>query len=222
MKKFILIISFFIFTNLYSQGFTQLTSKVFKVKYKPIEEIIVLSQGLLSKKGTIRQSEKLDLFVVNDYPENIASIDSLLENYDKPYHQIEITVILAEGFNSEESSEIDEEISPLIQNRYNFNNIVKIDKGIFRCEEKTETVLRMGEGNYIFTILCEYLGGTERSIKFHKISLDKYVIDIQGKIARNIFNTSIELANNNLTLISASRPDSEGKALFLFVKTLVL
>lgn len=222
MKKLTLIILFAVFSNLFAQFGSDIVSKIYKIKHKPLEELVPLARSLLSKKGKIEQSEKLDLITVSDYTENITKIDSLIYRYDIPYRQIEITVVIAEGFNSEETNNINQEVAPLITGMYSYNNLIVIDKGIFRCEEKSDTALQLGQGEYIFNVLCEYPGGTGNFIKFHSISLSKYVIDIQGKVAKNLFSTTTQIMNNTMSLISASKVDPEDKTLFLIVKAQVL
>ena len=222
MKKLTVIILFAIFSNIFAQFGTDLVSKIYNIKHKPLEELVPLARSLLSKKGKIRESYNLDLITVTDYAENITRIDSLIYKYDIPYRQIEITVILAEGFNSEETNDVSDEVAPLITGIYNFNNLVVVDKGIFRCEEKSNTTLQLGQGEYIFNVLCEYPGGRGNFIKFHQISLSKYVVDIQGRVAKNLFSTTTQIVNDTMSLISASKVDPEDKTLFLIVKAQVL
>ena len=65
---------------------------VIKVQYHRAEELLPIIRSLLSDKGSVTVSQRVNSLVVADNPESIRRVYAFLESFDKPVEQVRIHV----------------------------------------------------------------------------------------------------------------------------------
>jgi hypothetical protein len=65
---------------------------VVRVQYRRAAELVPVVQSLLSPKGTVTVSERINSLVIVDTPEAIQRVHTYLERFDRPVEQVRIRV----------------------------------------------------------------------------------------------------------------------------------
>jgi len=200
-------------------------AKTFRLRYKKVEQILPLVRTVMSNKGVVTTSEEFNIFVVKDFPPNIIQVDSLVSVFDVPAKQIFVSVRLLYGFDPEPGSmDADiptipdsSEVKEILGQQYGFTKITEVDRGFIRTEEKSQTGLELGSGQYNVVIDIDYIPGNVNLVKFRTFAISEVVSSIQGKYMKPLINTSVEMADGTTELLAVFKKENTDKSLIVIV-----
>ncbi len=228
MKKFMSLIFILICysgVSFSQQGFDVIVAKTYRLKYKKVEKILPLVRRIMSNKGVVESSNEFNIFVLKDYPPNLALVDSLVAKFDVPLKQINVSIRLLLGYNpgpasleSEIPSVSDStEVARLLGGFYDFGKITEVDMGFIRTEEKSTTTMNLGSGKYSITFEIDYIDNSSKIVKFRSFRLSEVVSDVQGKYLKPLINTSAEMKDGTTELITVFKKENSDKSLIVIV-----
>jgi len=224
--KIIILLLVFIFPAGYNLSYSQLqqtVSKSYNIKYRHTEDFTPLIQALLSKKGTIRESQEMNIIIVTDYPSNLTQIDSLISINDKPLKQVTVTIELylcSKGINNTILPGF-ESVRKLTENFYDFNQFEKIDRALITAQENSSTRFIFAGEKYSVFFVLDYIEEDSKSVSFRNFRLTEIDRNIRGKIEKVVAETSTKIPDNTQTMLSASKYKNTGKSLVVIVGVII-
>jgi hypothetical protein len=72
-------------------------ARAFEVRYRPLADAVDLVSAVLSEAGTVALQPRLRRFVVQDHPEVLERVAQVLEDFDVPPRNVEVSVSLFLG-----------------------------------------------------------------------------------------------------------------------------
>ncbi len=224
--KIILFLFIIIFLTEYNLSYSQLqqmVSKSYNIKHRHTEDFTPLIQALLSKKGTIRESQEMNIIIVTDYPSNLTQIDSLININDKPLRQVTVTIELylcSKGNDNTIPPEF-EIVRKLTENFYNFNQFEKIDRALITAQENSSTQFIFAGEKYSVFFVLDYVEEDSKSVSFRNFRLTEIDRNIRGKIEKVVAETSTKIPDNTQTMLSASKYKNTDKSLVVIVGVII-
>jgi len=203
--------------------FEKIESRMYKAKYRKIQEFKPLVQALLSKKGNITESLPLNMMVVNDYPSNLSMVDSLFAIQDKPLKQLEIKIQLIRASKVEDNPiELNRpKITDLISKHYDFNSFEEVDDALIQISEKRSTSFTLGTGEYSVSFRAEYGVAESEYIHLEDFILQSITSTIRGVERKVLVETSVNIINGNTEIINAVKEEKSAKTLIVIVRAIV-
>lgn len=223
MKKCtdILIIVLIVLTGstLFAQQAEQPVSKTYRVMYKTVREFEPLVRAMLSNRGEIEISEKLNLMVVRDRQASLAQIDSLFLRYDKPAQQFFVKIYLLLGSNDMKavSSPDSTALRVLLDPLFSFARYEELDKAFIRTEEKVATTFDLAEGQFSVSLEVDYIPDADSPIRFRRFEVNELIRDISGKTLKPVYMSSAEVKENVQQVFVAVKHEGTGKTLIIVV-----
>lgn len=204
--------------------FEEVTSKTFAVHYRSIDEFLSLANALLSKKGIITKSTTINAMVIQDYPANLARVDSLLERFDTPLHQLRVSIRLVLGSIVTEEEQIlrNPAIESLIKDRYGFNRIEFIEEGLIMTEETSLTKLDLGNGQFLISFLPIYLPLETPAIELRNFTFTSVKRGMSGEERKQLLNTAITMTNDDEQILGAMKYGLRDQTLLVIVRMEIL
>ncbi len=199
----------------------EVISRSFSLTHKRVEDFVELAQALLSKKGQVTVSEKMNLFVIKDYPQNLDLVDSLLADFDRPSRQILTIIHLLTGERDqyvEWKLPADTSFMNLTRDLFDYNVYEEIDKIFIRVEEGLLTFVDVAGGKYQIKFYVEGIGN---ELKFRTFALSETASSIRGKFQKDIVSTATNINNGDTALFGAVGI-GRNKTLFIIVTATLL
>lgn len=204
-------------------GFTigedALLTKVFTVKFKRIDELATIVNGLLSEKGAITLQPSLKTIVVQDYEKNLRQVETAIAAYDVPPPSIEISVKLVRASKNPDPAPVSEEIKNMahFSEVLKFNDYSLLDSAVVDSEEGQEAVMTLARDyqlNFVPNVVQEGNG----IIRLKNFQLMKRKILGKGKPTFSpLLSVTLNLRNEETLVLGASRFEDSDQALLIIL-----
>ncbi len=190
--------------------------KVFKIKFKEIEDVASVIKPMISEQGTITLQPRGKTITIYDLKENIQKIERTIIEYDIPSPSIRIILKLIEA-EEKKDAEVQEKVPDFI---FKMRNLFKYTE----YNVKGEFLLETAEGSVSsFSMAEDY----RISFKTSNVNAEKGIIQLRNFtvekkdkmkdtfIYRNLLTTSMNLRNGEMIIIGATPWETSPKALFI-------
>jgi len=202
-----------------------LTRRVFTIKNKSIEDVILLVNSKLSKEGSLLLEPGLERFTVEDREGNLERIAKIIAEYDIPPRNIEVAIKLVKGSTTEagqggKSREIQKEIQSLsaqLRGYLKFTDYHLLGSVVAPATEGQKMTLLITE-NFRIEFKVTHLHQKRGIIRLEEFTLSQKK---GGKSRKGVFTpiikTTFNLRNNQPLILSASRMEKSKNALFITI-----
>lgn len=236
MKKLV-IISFTVFLllgmygNLYSANEESEAKKaIVTVKYIDVENAYVILNKFISRKGKIFFVGRENKLIIEDTPEVVEKILSILKEIDVKPVNMQFNFELILGTTTSEA-DLDETLKsdPIIkelQNLLKYNTFKRVDSTIIKIQNNQISRQRIGreEVNLRLQIRPRYI--KEEKVDTFQVDLElrqQQGINREGKeITTVLIETMLTIKSGERTVVGVSKLDGGNKALILIVSGKVI
>ncbi|MCP3979544.1 MAG: hypothetical protein GY716_09470 [bacterium] len=204
-------------------------AQAFEVNYRTVTEAADVVSAVLSPDGVMTLKPKLKTLVVEDRTSVLAKVRSLLDSFDLPPRNVEITFTLLLGTDRREeagvpktpSGVVSRDIRGLIETLGEFTNWISYESLGSRSVvgvEGDEVVANLSD-DYRVTLLLDLVHEERGIVRIKRLALQRRVQDEAGaERVEDLHTTGMLLSLGKLNVVgAASGPDAK-QALFLAVQ----
>lgn len=203
-------------------------ARAFRVEYKPLGDAADVVAPLLSSEGTLTMRLRMQVLVVEDRQSVLNRVAQLLESFDLPPQNVEVTFSLLLGTDRRDkpespaspSSVFSDDVKGVIDALRNFTKWTDYERlgsqMVVGAEGQRVVADLSEEYRVIFTVgTVSRRKGTE-VVKFDSIALQRLTEDADGvKQAQDLHSTGAILQTGRLSVVGAATSAGAKRALFL-------
>ncbi len=208
------------------EGDDPIEARTFRVYYKALSDAADVVSPLLSDDGTLTMRKRLNTLVVQDRVSVLDRVAALLEGYDLPPRNVEVTLTLflgmvrQEGGDSEVASSnvMTREMRGIVETLKDFTKFHDYEplgsRSINGLEGSSVAADLTDDYRVVFTV--DFVDGRRRQVKFERVVLLRIDRDEQGReTEEELYSMAMLMELDRLRVVgAASGPDSK-RALFL-------
>lgn len=203
-----------------------LSARSYPIRFKTLPDAVDLITGLLSEEGSVSLQPRLKRLVVTDRTEVLDRIGAVLEDFDLPPVNVDVTVSLFIGSDRREeeagrhanTGSISREVRGITETLGDFTKWTAYDPIGSRsvtCAEGSRVTVNLSED---YRVVFDVAAVEERlaKVKFSNFTLQKIIRTAEGSERyENQYTQGIVLPMGRLLVVGAARDPGSTKALFL-------
>ncbi len=205
-------------------------ARVFEVRHRPLADAAELVGTLLSEDGKVSLQPRLKTLVVEDRASVLDRVESLLESFDLPPRNIELTLTLFMGtdrsreeagrlavppFVSDEVVEAMEKIRVLM--KWNSYEVLG-SRSVNGIEGGKVSATLSDDYRVVFEV--DSVNESQRKVRFRSFSVQKIIRTADGTVRhQDIYTADMVSPLGRLYLVGAASAPEADKALFLTLRT---
>jgi hypothetical protein len=204
-------------------------ARTFRVYYKALADASDVVSPLLSDDGSLTMRKRLNTLVVQDHVSVLERVASLLESFDLPPRNVEVTLTLFLGMVRQDDEErevsssnvMTREIRGIVETLKDFTKFHDYEplgsRSINGLEGASVTADLTKDYRVVFTV--DVVDERRGLVKFERVVLQRLERDEQGReTAEELYSMGMVMEMDRLRVVgAASGPDSK-RALFLTVQ----
>jgi hypothetical protein len=204
----------------------RLLARAFEVRYRPLVDAAELIDPLLSEDGTMMLRPRLMTLVIEDRVSVLDRVGALLESYDLPPLNVEVTFSLFLGTDRRDEQRdrapggtgLSSEVRGVLETLSDVTKWSSYDPLGSRSvtgAEGDEVVAILSE-DYRVVFAVESVHEGQGVIKFKQLSLQQLRREEDGTtVIDDLYTASIAVNTGKLTVVGAARDPDSKRALFL-------
>ena len=207
-----------------------LLARAFEVHYHPLADAAELVEPLLSESGVITLRKRLSTLVIEDYPSILDRVESLLEGWDLPPRNVEITLTLFWGTDRrgedpqapQADHGLSTEVRGVMEKLSNFVKWTTYDPLGSRSVFGTagDTVVANLTDEFRVVMVLTSVHRTHGTVKFEKLELQRITLADDGtEDVESLYTAGVVIPPDRLTVVGAARDPKSNRALFLALQT---
>ena len=193
--------------------------RVFVLKYKRVEEAVLLIRPHLSEWASVTLTQRLNAMTVTDRQENLKTIARVLAEFDVPPRGFTFAVKLVRARADVPAGSIAQEIGGLgakLKSLFQFNDYALIDSAVLRGVEGKPVSYRLGETYFLNFSIGP--AGARDELMLSPFTLSRIKRDEQGRPTPNLlYRAAIPITLNQTLVVGASREEGSKNALILIL-----
>lgn len=227
IKMFVLIMIFIttvaVFAEQSQLSEEDLSIKVYTIKFKDVEDVVMLISPLLSDFGSLIVQPKLKTITAQDFPIHLKKIGEAIKGYDLPPKNVEVIIhLIMASEKGQRHGSIAKEIRGVSETLSDFTkwtNYERIGSVVMTSVEGGESASTIGE-QYRVKFIIEYVNESRCIIKFSQFSLEKRSMskDVEKYNPLWVWETGPNLVDGKLLVVGAAKQPGSKKALFLTIQ----
>ena len=205
-------------------------ARAFEVHYHPLVNAADLIEPLLSESGVITLRKRLGTLVVEDRTSILDKVEALLEGWDLPPRNVEITLTLFLGteLRGEDPQApqadygLSKEVRGVMEKLSNFMKWTTYEPLGSRSVIGTagDTVVADLTDEFRVVLVLESVHRTHGTVKFEKLQLQRISLAEDGtEKVENLYTAGAVIPPDRLTVVGAATGPRSKRALFLALQT---
>lgn len=204
-------------------------ARTFRIYYKALADAADVVSPLLSDDGSLTMRKRLNTLVVQDRASVLGRVASLLERFDLPPRNVEVTLTLFLGMVRQDDEEgeasssnvMTREIRGIVETLKDFTKFHDYEalgsRSINGLEGASVTADLTQDYRVVFTV--DAVDERRGLVKFERVVLQRLARDAEGReTAEELYSMGMVMELDRLRVVgAASGPDSK-RALFLTVQ----
>ena len=205
-----------------------LTARAYQVRYRPLADAADVVAAVLSPEGTVTLRPRLNMLVVQDHPAILDQVEALLESFDLPPKNVEVTLSLflgterqpkeggrsaGEGFSKEVRGVIDalgDVTKWVAYEPLGSRSVTGIEGDSVTAELSPE---------YRVTFKVQSVHENAGVVKFERVSLQRLETEEDGtERIQDVYTAGMVLNAGRMHVVGAARQPGSDRALFLIVQ----
>lgn len=210
----------------------ELRKEIVKIKYLNAAEVRLVLTQYRSPKGHVMVIQRENRLVIEDIPEVVEKLLSIIREIDVRPADIQFNIELILGSDtSGEKMEIDKELKsdPVIKelsSLLKYRSFKLLDSSLIKVQDNERSYQRMGgEGkSFKLNLSPRYIKEEKDKILQVELRLAEHMgINREGKESTlTLIDTTLTLKNGERTVVGVSKLDGGDKALILIISGLVI
>ena len=204
-------------------------ARAFEVHHRPVADAADLIGSLLSPEGKVTFSPRLTTLVVEDHVSVLDRVGALLESYDLPPRNVEITFSLFLGTDRREDerktpasgNELAQEVRGVLETLSNFTKWETYESLGSRSvtgREGDRIVADLSD-EYRVVFSVDSVHESSGTVKFERLQLQRFRIDEDGaENVENLYTAGAVLEPGKLHVVGAAKDPDSNRALFLMLQ----
>jgi hypothetical protein len=208
----------------------RITARAFEIHYQPLVDAADVISPLLSEEGTVTLRPRLSVLVVEDRLTVLRRVADLLEDWDVPPRNVEITLSLFLGIDRHDEDPrapradngLSREVRGVLEKVSNFTKWTTYEPLGSRSVTGTEgdTVVANLSDEYRVVFVVESVDETRGAVKFERLQLQRITVDDDGaESVHDLYTAALVLPAGKLKLVGAASDPNSRRALFLALQT---
>jgi hypothetical protein len=201
-------------------------ARAFQVQYQPLVDAADVIDPLLSEEGTVTLRRRLSTLVVEDRGSVLERVEDLLESWDIPPSNVQITFSLFLGVDRRQEDPqapkadhgLSTEVRGVLDKLSNFTKWTSYEQLGSRSVTGTEgaTVVADLSDEYRVVFVVESVHKTHGAVKFERLQLQRVSHGEDGvPSVEDLFTAGMVLPPGKLRLVGAASDPNSKRALFL-------
>lgn len=215
-KSFFIFLALLAFFAVCTFAEDAILTKAFTVKFRRVDEVAAVINGLLSDRGAVTMQPKLRTIVVQDVEKNLRQVEMAIAAFDVPPPTAEISVKLVRASRSAKDVPISEEIKNMarVGDVLKFNDYSLLDSGLIQCQEGESSVLSLAR-DYRLSFNADIIQQGSRIIRLKNFELKKRKMDKGKEVFAPLISVTINLRDSETLVLGASRFEDSDQALLV-------
>ena len=200
-------------------------ARAFVVHHRALADAADVVQPILSADGSVKLQPRLKTLVVEDRSEVLDRVATLLESFDLPPRNVEVTLSLFLGTAQERpgqsvgASSFSREVRGVLETLGDFTKWTSYEplgsRAVIAVEGGAPIVADLSdEYRVVFTV--DAVQVEQRAVTFKRFSLQRRRVDAQGKETReDLYTAGMVLPLERLQTVGAASDPGSKRALFL-------
>jgi len=198
------------------------SARVFTIKFRDPNDVALLIAPQLSEQGSYTTVPKLRTVTVKDHTEILDRLQELIASYDVPPRNVTFTVTLIMASRAEEAGQsISREvrgITEALPDITRWTNYKTLDSATIAGSEGAKTARDLAS-EYRIDFTLESVSDGRGIIRLNPFSLMKAEKQVSGETSyRPVYTTTVNLKNDKVLTIGATKTETSPKALFLAIR----
>jgi hypothetical protein len=206
-----------------------LLAKAFEVRYKPLADAADLVSPVLSADGTMTLQPRLKTMVVEDRVAVLDRVEHLLDGFDIPPRNVEVTLSLFLGTDRRPEASrqqapggsFSKEVRGVIESLGDFTKWTAYEplgsRSVIGVEGGEVTANLTDDYRVVFSVESVHEG--QGKVKFKSVSLQRLDYSEEGaQKVEDLYTAGMLLPVGRLHVVGAAREPKSNRALFLFVQ----
>ena len=219
-KKTLLILVASLFAAAVLRAADDVAVRVYVLKYKRVEEALLLVRPLLNEASSVTLAQKLNAMTVTARPEKLDQIGKILTSFDVPPRGFDFAVKLVRARADVPSGSISSEIGGLgakLKSLFQFNDYALIDSVVLRGVEGGSLRYQLGP-DYHLSFAIHPGAADARELLLAGLTLSR-VWNKPGEATflKPLYRTSVPVTLGQTLVLGASRDEASKSALILVV-----
>jgi hypothetical protein len=191
-------------------------TKAFNIKFRRVDEVAAVINGLLGDRGAVTMQPKLRTIVVQDEEKNLRQIEMAIAAFDVPPPQAEISVKLVRASRVAKETPIADEIKNMarVGDVLRFNDYTLLDSGLVRCQEGEPSTLSLAR-DYQLSFKADIIQDANRIIRLKDFQLKKRKKENGKEIFTPLISVTVNLRDAETLVLGASRFEDSDQALLV-------
>lgn len=208
-------LAFFAVNSILSAEEAVLT-KAFTIKFRRVDEVAAVINGLLSDRGAVTMQPRLRTIVVQDEEKNLRQVEMAIAAFDVPPPEAEISVKLVRASRSAKDAPISEEIKSMahVGDVLKFNDYSLLDSGLIRCQEGEPSVLLLAK-DYQLSFNADIIQQGSNIIRLKNFQLKKRKKEGGKETFTPLISVTVNLRDSETLVLGASRFEDSDQALLV-------
>jgi type II/III secretion system protein len=191
-------------------------TKAFTIKFRRVDEVAAVINGLLSDKGAMTLQPKLKTIVVQDAEKNLRQVEMAIAAFDVPPPAAEISVKLVRASRSPKETPIADEIKNMarVGDVLKFNDYSLLDSGLIQCQEGEPSVLLLAK-EYQLSFNADVIQQENHIIRLKNFQLKKIKKEQGKETFTSLITVTVNLRDSETLVLGASRFEDSDQALLV-------
>lgn len=191
-------------------------TKAFTIKFRRVEEVASVINGLLSDRGAVTMQPKLKTIVVQDAEKNLRQVEMAIAAFDVPPPTAEISIKLVRASRSPKETPISDEIKNMahVGDVLKFNDYSLMDSGLIQCQEGEFSVLSLAK-EYQLSFNADIIQKENKIIQLKNFQLKKLKKEKGKEVYTPLITVTVNLRDSETLVLGASRFEDSDQALLV-------
>ena len=198
-----------------------LAMRMFTIRFKAVEDVVLLIEPQIGERGSYTVQPRLKAITVRDEPANLARIGEMIVGFDQPPRSVRLVIQLLKAAQADPSSVPKgggkKGVPELLRDVTKWSEVSVMGSASMVGVEGAQSTLNIGE-EFRVRYRVDTVAEKQGVVKFDRFALDRIVSDPNGETRYvPIWDTVVNLRNNQHLLLGATSSQESRRAIFLSV-----
>lgn len=210
-------------------GDGKITARSYEIRHRTLTDAVDLVGPILSDEGRVSIQPRLRRLIVQDTGAVLDRVAALLESFDLPPRNVEVTVTLFMGSDKRDEeagrhapqASISREVKGVVETLADFTKWIEYDplgSRSITCVEQGEVMTDLTDG-YRVSFIVDSVNTSKGIVTFKDFTLRKVVQTVSGKErVENLFMAGIAVQAGRTLMLGAAKSPESRRALFLAIQ----
>ena len=199
----------------------KLPARLFAIRFKAVEDVVLLIEPAMGEHGSYTVQPRLKVISVRDTPANLTRISDLIAGFDQPPRSVRLVIQVLRATEADPAStrrgSESTGIPSLLRDVTKWSEVSVLGSASMVGVEGAQSTLNIGD-EFRVRFRVDTVAERQAVVKFDRFALDRLVRDPDGTMKPvPIWDTVVNLRNNQQLLLGATSSQESRRAVFLSV-----